>query len=229
MTYNLGFEKLDRSGFITPGSNILVIGPPGCGKSFFLRRLFHSNVTGSAAGILITSKEIGEDVLDWFDKKGLVMDLERFGVVDCIARTLDLGFYPKDYYVLKRVASPHDLEGALTLINEYWNRFTAKGIREIVVTMESLTKFFAHAPLIAILRFLHTLTTKVKTTGAIGLYSVDTGMHDMATMKTLENLSQGKVEMKEEGGKRYLRLTCGPTDTGWVEYLIEGNDIQIQS
>jgi|Deesub1362A_J573_1020465.scaffolds.fasta_scaffold00016_216 KaiC/GvpD/RAD55 family RecA-like ATPase len=226
MAFVFGFEKIKLVDSLPEGSNIILIGPVGSGKSYFSRRFFYNNVTRNAAGVIITTRKIGEDILDWFDQKNLIMDLDRFGVIDCIARTLNLDFYPKDYSVLKRVSSPHDLEGVEKKLDEYWNSFNKKGFQNILVIIDTLTNFFARAPSITVLRFVYNLTSKIKSSNGVSLFLVDSGLLDAATVNTLKNLTQGIIEMRVED-KNYIRFINKLFSTEWEEYRLINNDIEL--
>ncbi|MDI6860239.1 MAG: hypothetical protein QMC85_07065, partial [Methanocellales archaeon] len=64
---------------------------------------------------------------------------------------------------------------------------------------------------------------------AIGIYVIESGMHDEQTIATLKQLVDGMIEIKEEGAKFFIRTVgLGSKLTEWLEYEIEGANIVIK-
>jgi hypothetical protein len=79
-----------------------------------------------------------------------------------------------------------------------------------------------------VFRFMHVFTGRIKASGALGIFVVDSGMHDDHTIATLKQLFVGIIEIKEENDKNYIRtvgLSSNPTP--WLEYEIEGGKLRI--
>ena len=63
---------------------------------------------------------------------------------------------------------------------------------------------------------------------AVGIYTVEEGMHDPATITTLKQLVQGVIEMKEEDNEKFLRvLGLKPAPTEWCGYQITDSKIEV--
>jgi KaiC/GvpD/RAD55 family RecA-like ATPase len=207
----------------------MLLGPPMSGKSTFGRTFLHNSVKKGSAGILITSKDTGEAVVEWFESSGLKWNTGRLGIIDCVSRTLGLETYPADTESIKRVASSFDLTGISVRMGEFMEKFwREKGIREIVIVIETLSTLLMYSNLMAVLRFLHVFTGRIKSAGAVGLYLVEEGMHDSPTMTTMKQFFQGIIEMKEEKGRRLLHIVGSPRPTPWLEYRLEGAEISMK-
>jgi hypothetical protein len=79
-----------------------------------------------------------------------------------------------------------------------------------------------------VFRFMHVFTVRVKAAGALGIFVIESGMHDDHTIATLKQLCDGIIEIKEENNKNYIRtvgLSSKPTP--WLEYEIEGGKLRI--
>jgi hypothetical protein len=79
-----------------------------------------------------------------------------------------------------------------------------------------------------VFRFLHVFTGRIKAAGAMGIFVVDSGMHDDPTITTLKQLFDGVIEIKEENDKKYIRTVgLSSKPTLWLEYAIEGGKLRI--
>ena len=75
---------------------------------------------------------------------------------------------------------------------------------------------------------MHVFTGRIKEAGALGIFVVDSGMHDDPTIATLKQLFDGIIEIKGENDKNYIRtvgLSSKPTP--WLEYEVEGAKVKI--
>lgn len=231
MEYTFGIEGLDAAiGPIPPGTNIMLIGPPMIGKSFFGRSFMFNGLKDNEAGVYVSTKETGLKIQEWYERNG--MDLSQFedhyGIVDCLSKTLrmDAGEKPKN---VVEVASAVDMTGISIGVNQFLEDFwRTKQIKKVRVVVESLSNLLMYSNLQTVFRFLHVFTARLKAMDAVGVYTVEEGMHDPATITTLKQLAQGVIEMKEEDNGKYLRvmgLTPAPTD--WCGYQIADNKIGV--
>jgi KaiC/GvpD/RAD55 family RecA-like ATPase len=230
--YQFGIEVLDEAiGGISPGANLLIIGPPMTGKSFLVRQILKKGLNNGEAGILITTKDTGELVTRWFRENGV--DIEgpscHCGIVDCVSKTLRMDTQVKDTEKVLTVSSPVDLTGISVRVNDLLERFWMKeDKKKIRIVIESLSTLLMYSNIQTVFRFLHVFTGRVRSADAVGLYTVEDGMHDPQAIITLKQLVQGIVEIKEEENKHFLRvtgLTSAPTQ--WYEYKIDGQSIAL--
>ncbi len=56
-----------------------------------------------------------------------------------------------------------------------------------------------------VFRFMNVFTGRIKEAGALGIFVVDSGMHDDQTIVTLKQLFDCIIEIKEENDKNYIR------------------------
>ena len=79
-----------------------------------------------------------------------------------------------------------------------------------------------------VFRFLHVLTSRIKAAKGLGIFVIDSGMHDEKTIVTLKQLCDGIIEIKSENDRNFIRITgISPKATQWFEYKIDRSNILI--
>lgn len=229
--YQLGIEGIDDAiGPLKGGSNILLIGPPMSGKDVIVNNILYKGLTQDESAILVTTGLSGEDAFNWFKQNGLDVEryADRFGIVDCVSQTIGLSL--GDTETIKRVSSPVNLTGISVNITNFFEKFwMKKGIRKTRLCIHSLSTMLMYSNLQTVFRFLHVFTGRIKSADAVGVYVVESGMHDEKTLVTLKQLVNGVIEIEVENDTQYMRavgLTTKPTK--WYEYEIEGAKIMIK-
>lgn len=231
MEYTFGIEGLDAAiGPIPPGTNIMLIGPPMIGKSFLSRTFMFNGLKDNEAGIYVSTKETGIKIQEWYEKNGMNLSEfeDHYGIVDCLSKTLrmDIGETPKN---VVEVASAVDMTGISIGVNQFLDDFwRTKQIKKVRVIVESLSNLLMYSNLQTVFRFLHVFTARLKAMDAVGVYTVEEGMHDPATITTLKQLVQVIIEMKEEDNEKCLKVTgLTPAPTDWCGYQIDANKIDV--
>jgi len=86
--YTFGIKELDNAiEGINRGSNILLIGPPMCGKEFILYHImYHGAVINQNSIVNVTTRETAAHILDWFQENKLNLPLDRIGIIDCVTK-----------------------------------------------------------------------------------------------------------------------------------------------
>lgn len=225
MEYKFGIEGLDALiKELSPGSNILLIGPPMTGKAFIARTIMYNGLKDKEAGIYISTKDSGSKIKEWYNGVGLDITPyeDTYGIVDCVSRSLGPTETETSPNVVQ-VASAVDMTGISIAVNRFFEEFwRKKQMKKIRVIVESLSNLLMYSNLQTVYRFLHVFTGRVRSADAIGVYTIEEGMHEPMTITTLKQLVQGVIETKEEGNKRVLRVIgVTPAPTNWVEYTIE--------
>ena len=79
-----------------------------------------------------------------------------------------------------------------------------------------------------VFRFLHVFTGRIKSAGALGIYVIESGMHDEQSIATLKQLFDGMIEIKFENDRNFIRVVgFSSKPTSWFEYEIEGANVKI--
>lgn len=227
--YTLGIKELDNViGGIKKGSNIMLIGPPMCGKEIILYSiLYYGAAKNENAVITVTTRESATHILEWFKEQKLTLPLSRIGIVDCVTKTL--GGASVENENIKIASSPVDLTGIGVKISQFFEEFfMKKNLKKIQLHINSLSTILMYSNIQTVFRFLHVFTGRIKAAGSMGIYVIESGMHDEQAISTLKQLFDGMIEIKSENDKYFIRVVgLSPKPTNWFEYEIEGANIKI--
>ncbi|MFQ6057211.1 MAG: RAD55 family ATPase [Methanosarcinales archaeon] len=226
MSYKLGIKEIDEIiSEITSGTNIMLIGPPMSGKDSIINNIVYSGLLEGNGAVIVSTREPGERVIEWFQRYNLNIPLTHIGIVDCVTKTL--GISAPDTVNIKRASSPVDLTGIGVKISQFLENFwMKKTIRKTRLCINSLSTILMYSNLQTVFRFLHVFTGRVKAAGSMGVYIVEEGMHDSQTIATLKQLFDGMIEIKTEDDVNKIRVVgLSPKPTPWFEYEIEGPNI----
>ncbi len=227
--YTLGIKELDTViGGIRKGSNIMLIGPPMCGKEIILYSiLYYGAAKNENAVITVTTRESATHILEWFKEQKLNHPLSRIGIVDCVTKTL--GGASVENENIKIASSPVDLTGIGVKISQFFEEFfMKKNIKKTQLHINSLSTILMYSNIQTVFRFLHVFTGRIKAAGSLGIYVIESGMHDEQAISTLKQLFDGMIEIKSENDKYFIRAVgLSPKPTNWFEYEIEGANVKI--
>ncbi|MDP2766067.1 MAG: ATPase domain-containing protein [Candidatus Methanoperedens sp.] len=227
--YTIGIKELDDAiGGIKKGSNIMLIGPPMSGKEAILNLIaYHGAINNENAIIMVTTRESATHILDWFKENKLTLPMSRIGIVDCVTKTL--GGTAVENENIKIASSPVDLTGIGVKISQFFEEFfMKKNIRKIQLHINSLSTILMYSNIQTVFRFLHVFTGRIKAAGALGIYVIESGMHEEQAIATLKQLFDGMIEIKSENDKNLIRVVgLSSKPTPWFEYEIEGANVKI--
>lgn len=226
--YTTGIKELDAEiGGIKKGSNIMLIGPPMSGKEVILHNIMYHGALNDNAVISVTTRESANNIIDWFKENGLALPMSRIGIVDCVTKTL--GGTVVENESIKITSSPVDLTGIGVKISQFFEEFfMKKNIKKNQLHINSLSTILMYSNIQTVFRFLHVFTGRIKATGALGIYVIESGMHDEQSIATLKQLLDGMIEVKTENDINYIRIVgLSPKPTRWLEYVIEGANVKI--
>ena len=227
--YTLGIKELDNViGGIRKGSNLMLIGPPMSQKEIILHNImYHSSVINENAVITVTTHESATQILEWFKENKMVLPLSRIGIIDCITKSIGRTAFETEN--IKFASNPMDLTGIGVQISQFFEDFLLKKkIPKIQLHINSLSAILMYSNIQTVFRFMHVFTGRIKAAGALGIFVVDSGMHEDHTIVALKQLFDGIIEIKKENDKNYIRtvgLSSKPTP--WLEYEIEGGKLRI--
>ena len=226
--YTLGIKELDDAiGGINKGSNIMLIGPPMSGKEAILNHIMYHASKHENAVITVTTREPAGHILEWFQENKLTLPLSKIGIVDCVTKTLGGSALENEH--IKIASSPVDLTGIGVKISQFFEEFfMKKNIRKIQLHINSLSTILMYSNIQTVFRFLHVFTGRIKAAGALGIYVIESGMHDEQAIATLKQLFDGMIEIKSENDKNLIRIVgLSSKPTPWFEYEIEGAKLKI--
>ncbi|MEA1895069.1 MAG: recombinase RecA [Euryarchaeota archaeon] len=229
MTYKLGISRLDEViGDIKSGTNIMMIGPPISGKDDIANIIAHQGLLDANAAVIVSTREPGNNVLEWFERYDPDVPMDRIGIVDCVTRTL--GFGAPDTDNIKMASSPVDLTGIGVKISQFFEHFWMEmQLRETRLCINSLSTILMYSNLQTVFRFIHVFTGRIKAANALGIYVIEEGMHDDKTIVTLKQLFDGMIEIRGgEEGYQMRAVGFTPKPTPWFDYEIDGANIVLR-
>ena len=228
--YSLGIKEIDDiTGGIKRGSNILLIGPSMTGKEAISNHIIHDNtIKNDNAVMVVTANEPGISILDRFKRLEPKLLLSRVGLVDCISTRYG-GDLVAENENIKFVNSPEDLTAIGIKISQYFEDFfIMKKIPKIQLHVVSLSTLLMYSNIQTVFRFLHVLTGRIKMADAIGIYVIDSEMHDPQVITAIKLLCDCMIEVKSENDRNFIR-TVGilSEPTSWLEYQVRGDKLEI--
>jgi KaiC/GvpD/RAD55 family RecA-like ATPase len=227
--YTFGIKELDNAiKGIRKGSNIMLIGPPMSRKEYVLYYImYYGSTKNDNAVITVTTRESADQILGWFKENKLALPLSRIGIVDCISKTTEGSETETEY--IKMAINPMDLTGIGVKISQFFEHFSMeKNIQKTQLHINSLSIILMYSNIQTVFKFMHVFTGRVKASGALGVYVIESGIHDEQTIVILKQLFDGIIEIKSENDKNIIRVVgLSSRPTPWFEYEIEGANLNI--
>jgi KaiC/GvpD/RAD55 family RecA-like ATPase len=149
-----------------------------CGKEIILYHImYHGAAINKNSIINVTTRETGAHILEWFQENKLNLPLDRIGIIDCVTKIhCDASVKNEN---IKIANSPVDLTGIGVKISQYIDEFfMKKKIQKSQLHINSLSTILMYSNTQTVFSFLHIFTKRIKSTGALGIYLIDGGMHD---------------------------------------------------
>ncbi|HLB69716.1 MAG: recombinase RecA [Candidatus Methanoperedens sp.] len=226
----IGIKKLDElmNGGIKKGSNILLIGPPMSGKNVILNHMMYNSASKHENAVIsVNTYEPGTRVLEWFRENKLNLPASRIGIVDCTTRMI--GGEADEDEIIKIANSPVDLTLIGIKISQLFDRFfIRKNVKNIQLNINSLSALLMYSNIKTVFKFLHVFTGRIKAMRGLGIYVMESGVHDILAVGTLNQLFDGIIEVKVENDRNFIRVSgLSQKTTPWLEYEIDGANIRI--
>ena len=221
------FDILIKNG-IPIGNNILLIGPPGNGKTIFCDNLINQCLKSNINCIYVTIDKTPDEIKNNLTKMGINHDRENIVFID--GYTWLIGKSEEKYYI-ENLSNLTELNfriiSAVSSIN-----------KPFLLVFDSLSPLSLYNPENFVMKFLQLLLAKIKEWNCFGLYVVQYGVHSDEFYNTLGYLVDGIFDMKliEDGGemKRYFRIrniSSIAHETNWLQFIIKQNrtiELQLQ-
>jgi KaiC/GvpD/RAD55 family RecA-like ATPase len=177
--------------------------------------------------LMVTTRESAIHILESFKENKLDLPLSRLRFVDCVSKILGSTAVETDN--IKIANSPMDLTGIGVKISQFFEEFFMnKNIQKIQLHINSLSTLLMYSNIQTIFRFLYVITGRIKAAGALGIYVIDSGMHDEQTIATLKQLCDGVIEIKSENDRNFIRMVgLFPKSSPWFNYEIDRANVKI--
>jgi len=214
--YFLGLKELDDAiGGIDGGTNIMLIGPPMCGKEALLNSIMSGGLRSGDAVILVETRVPGRDAL--LKLKPQVG--ARVGIVDCVTKAL--GVNVADTASIRHISSPVDLTGVGVRVSQFADEFGHAEADSYRLCIDSLSTMLMYSSLQTVYRFMHVIAGRVAMQRDLGVYVVDENMHDAQTIATLKQLFNAVLQVKNDDDRTFVRASgFSSRPTSWFEYEV---------
>ncbi len=226
-----GIVELDQlmNGGIRKGSNIMLIGPPMSGKKVILNHImYHGAAKNESAVISVNTHEPAILTLEWFRDNKLALPASRIGIVDCISKMM--GGEADENEIIKIAESPVDLTRIGIKIGQLFEKFfMINKVKNIQLNINSLSTMLMYSNIKTVFKFLHVFTGRIRAAGGLGIYVIESGVHDLAAISTLNQLFDGIIEVKSENDRNFIRVKgLSQKPTPWLQYEVDGANIRMR-
>ncbi|MBS3060057.1 MAG: AAA family ATPase [DPANN group archaeon] len=228
MRYSTGIKQLNdlMEGGIPEKSAVMLLGPPGAGKSTFTFEMTYTNLNDKVPCIYLTTN----DKPDMVRRKMLAFNFD-------ISKHADLMIFIDGYswrrspgnsggYLLKSITNLTD--AIITIKTAMKDNDFKNGL----FIIDSLSDFLLYNEPQELYKFLQIITAEIKKTNSVGLVSIEEDLHDQKAISTLSYLTDGVMKMKTADGQRQLQIQKMPRTKhklGWVNFTInKGIELYVQ-
>ncbi|MCD6443427.1 hypothetical protein J7L70_00255 [Candidatus Bathyarchaeota archaeon] len=205
-------DRLSMGGFPKP-SNVLILGPPGVGKSILCRQILYEGLKMGGSGVYITLDEPENEIIRFMESLGF--DVEAFLNDD-------------RFKILE--STPSNLADLNNLSIELANAIKKlKPGTDLRIMMDSLTSILSLnvSDIRSCIEFVRALNYRIKSLGASCFYSLNSYGFDQKIIALIEGIMDGVVEMRMEEDVfpkfylRILKLKGVVHSRKWVRYRID--------
>ncbi|MDY6769413.1 MAG: ATPase domain-containing protein [Candidatus Nanohaloarchaea archaeon] len=221
-----GVRMLDEelSGGFPQNSSVLVVGPPGVGKSTFVNQFMYQGLQEGEKGLYITLDSPPEEVRE--TAKYFGWDFDEYGdnlvFIDGYSWR-EGGEVDAEF----AIDGPSDLnEMNITLADAM--RELGKGRKRVV--LDSVSTLVLYTDPGSAVKFLQVVGAKSKASNSNLLMTLEEGVHEQKTISTLNYVADGLLRMKMDGEKRMMtvqRMVKTEHSRDWMEFGIDtGTGIQ---
>ena len=174
---------------VPPGTSVLVTEPAIAGTHrSVLSLLIGSEFEGT---LFLTTGLTGREVLRIFEDCGGRYTKNRMAVIDS---SEDGSEAPS--LNIRSADGPGDLLGITLEFSSLYEQLNSSNIRRVRTGCYSLTPVVeAVDDFSALYRFLHTVTGRIESAGGLGLFVVDPEQHSEATIRSLEQPFEGRIDI----------------------------------
>ncbi|MCJ7478594.1 MAG: hypothetical protein MUP63_00255 [Candidatus Nanohaloarchaeota archaeon QJJ-7] len=217
-----GIEGFDRklSGGIPRNASVLLVGPPGTGKTTFLNQFLYTGLQKGEKGIYITLDSPPEEVKETALYFG--WDFDDFGddLVFIDGYSWREGGEPESEFAIE---GPSDLNQMNITLADAMKK-VGQGRKRIV--MDSVSTLILYTDPSSAVKFLQVVSAKSKASDSNLLMSLEEGVHEQKTISTLNYVSDGLMKMRREEERRMFsiqRMIKTEHSRDWTEFEIEGD------
>lgn len=195
---------------IEGGTNVLVVGPTLSGTRDLLLQLLVDNNEQDGV-VFISADSSGREAIDDLEGVGCQFDPGRMCVIDCTRQS------SSSDGPIRTVGSPSDLTGIGIEFSSLYHSLHSRDTSRVRVGLNSVTTLLNYAEdFRTVYRFLHTLSSRIRTTDGLCVAVVDPDATDENALSTIAQAFDGRIDLREgsEGPEIKIQGLDGQP-TGW--------------
>ena len=219
-----GMDKILDGGF-PESSSILLIGPPGVGKSTFCEQFIFEGFKTKQPGLFVTLDESPKDILKTMNGFGWGMGALKNKLEFIDGYSWRVGGASGDH-VISNLGNVNELNIAIT---EIIAKLKGSSIKRKV--FDSVSTLLIYADPSLVVKMIPVIVAKSRQAGYVQLLILEEGVHDPKTVTTLNAVTDGLIEFKMEDDKRYLRVArmkATSHSRDWVPFEVTNKGLVIK-
>jgi len=208
-----GLDKLIEGGF-PPSSSILLVGPPGCGKSTIAQQFVFEGLKNNQPALFVTLDISPKDVIENMDRFGS-FSKDKLRFIDAYSWRFGK---TEDKYVVTNLGNVNELN---ILISEVISTLNSSPVKRNV--FDSVSTLLLYADPALVVKLIPVVIAKIREAKYTQLLILEEGVHDEKTVTTLNYITDGLIEFKLEEDKRFLRINrmkATKHSRNWVEFNV---------
>jgi KaiC/GvpD/RAD55 family RecA-like ATPase len=209
LTEGYAFEDLSIDP-IPAGTNLLVAGPPHVGTSQLVFELLGG---GDEEGLIFVAADDGcTSVVETYEQLGHTFDPGRMCIIDATHHEAQTDAAP-----IRHVGSPSDLTGIGMQFSSLYESLRGSGITQVRVGLQSISTLLVYAEdFRSVYRFLHTITSRIRTADGLGVFAVNPDAVDEEAYATIAQTFDAQIDVREsEGGSEFRIKGLDDQPDGW--------------
>ena len=215
-----GLDKKIQGGFPI-GSSILLVGPPGSGKTTLAHQFMKQGLSEKQPGLYTTLDMSPDEVIKEMNELDGKIDRKMIKFID--AYSWRVGKSGGDFS-LSNLANVNELNIMVTKLIEQLK--TSKMKRSV---FNSVSTLLLYADSALVVKMIPVIIAKMKQSNFTQIWIMEEGVHDPRTVTTMSYFADGAIEFKMEGDQRFIRIsrmrgTSHKRD--WIKYNIDKKGIR---